>query len=517
MKSHLKLLLVCLTFITFGCASISTTKPASENPTPAALSASPTTQAVTPAASSPTLSPTSVPEDVPAATQAPLASPPPSSDLLQPSDLSYVGAFRLPEPGLRPYTFEYGGNAMTFNPAGDPGGSADGFPGSLFIIGHDRLPYGELPNGSQVAELRIPIPVASTVLADLPRAEFNQPFQNVSAGFFPDLEEIPRIGMAYLDNPATGPLIHLAWGQHLQPDPPSASHAWFSPDLSAPDMQGTWFIGDQQLYSVNGYMFEIPAAWADAYAQGRYLATGRFKDGGWSGMGPALFAYRPWINASGAPAPVGDHLEETPLLRYEYSFNTENVERCMTGYQHPDEWEGGAWITTENDVNTGATAVIFAGTKSNGTKYWYGFANPAGPDFPCVEGEMVGDFTLCRLADGTPCPEEDFVECPDHNDYRGWWSTNFEAWIIFYDPADLARVATGEIASWEPQPYATLNIEQTLFHNPDGVEPDMLGVGVQRRYRIGDLAYDRANGLLYLLEMFADGAQPVIHVWSITP
>jgi hypothetical protein len=427
--------------------------------------------------------------------------------------LIYLGAFRLPEPGPRPYTFEYGGNAMTFNPHGDPLSDSDGFPGSLFITGHDRLPYGEMPDGSQVAELSIPAPVISTSLADLPRAGFIQGFQDIAAGFFSELEELPRIGMAYLDTPATGPLIHLSWGQHLQPDPPVASHAWFNPNLSAPDLQGTWFIGDQSLYSVNGYLFEIPAAWADTYAQGRYLATGRFKDGGWSGMGPALFAYRPWVDASGTPPPDGIHLEETTLLLYEYSTNTENIERCLEGYQHPDEWEGGAWLTSEN----GETAVVFAGTKSIGERYWYGFANPAGPEFPCVEEEMIGDFTLCRLANGSPCPPEDLIECPNHNDYRGWWSTRFEARLIFYDPADLARVAVGELETWQPQPYAILNIEPYLFHNPDGVEQDMLGSGVQRRYRIGDVAYDRGNNLLYILELFADGAQPVVHVWRVAP
>jgi len=37
----------------------------------------------------------------------------------------------------------------------------------------------------------------------------------------------------------------------------------------------------------------------------------------------------------------------------------------------------------------------------------------------------------------------------------------------------------------------------------------------QRRNRIGDVAYDRANGLLYILELFADGAKPVVHVWRV--
>jgi len=144
---------------------------------------------------------------------------------VQPGDLQYLGAFRLPGGDVRPETFAYGGNAMTWNPAGDPTGPADGFPGSLFITGHDRMPYGELPDGSQVAEISIPVPVVADDLAELNQAQFLQAFHNVAAGFFTELEEIPRIGMQYLDTPATGARIHLAWGQHLQPDPPVASHA----------------------------------------------------------------------------------------------------------------------------------------------------------------------------------------------------------------------------------------------------------------------------------------------------
>lgn len=454
---------------------------------------------------------TATPTPTPTSTPTPTATPttPPAGDLVQPADFTYLGAFRLPDDAERPRTFEYGGNAMTFNPAGDSAGPADGFPGSLFITGHDRMAYGELPDGSQVAEVSIPAPVVSDNPDTLPHAAFIQGFHDVAAGFFAGLDELPRIGMAYLDAPATGPRIHLAWGQHLQPDPPVASHAWFDPNLAAPNVQGTWFIGDQSLYSVNGYMFEIPTAWADTYASGRYLGTGRFKDGGWSGMGPALFAYRPWVDESGTPAPSGTHLTETVLLLYESSMNTDNIERCLDGYQHPDEWEGGAWITT----GSGKAAVLFAGTKGTGARYWYGYVNPAGPEYPCVEGEMVGQFTLCRLADGSPCPPEDLVECEGHNDYRGWWSSRFDARFILYDPADLAGVVAGEMASWEPQPYAVLELDELLLLNPAGVEQDMLGTGVQRRYRIGDVAYDRSNDLLYVLELFADDAKPVVHVW----
>lgn len=437
--------------------------------------------------------------------------PAPTDGLLQAADFEYLGAFRLPEGGERPLTFAYGGNAMTFNPAGDPGGANDGYPGSLFITGHDRLPYGELTDGSQVAEVNIPIPLGSRTLEALNRAIFLQDFEDVAARHFTNLDEIPRLGLLYLNTPATGPLLHLAWGQHLQPDPPAASHAWFSPDLSATSFQGEWFIGEQTLDSVNGYLFEIPAQWADAHADGRSIGTGRYRDGGWSGMGPALFAYRPWIDENGTPAASGTHLQETVLLLYESSATSEDFEQALANYQHPDEWEGGAWVTTSSSKST----VLFAGNKSLGDKYWYGYINPAGPQYPCVDDDFVGQFPVCRLANGSTCPPEDLVECSGHNDYRGWWSTRWDAQIILYNPADLQRVAAGEIASWQPQPYASLSIDEHLFFNPSGIEVDMIGSGEQRRFLIGDVAYDRDHDLLYILELFADEAAPIVHTWKL--
>ena len=434
--------------------------------------------------------------------------------LVQPNDLTYLGAFRLPGGDTPPQTFAYGGNAMTFNPDGDST-NTDQYPGSLFVMGHDRQAWGSLPDGNQVAELTIPVPVNSGNLEDLPYATFIQSFHDVATGYFHDLDEIPKVGMQYLNHSDTGPKIHLCWGRHLQQlEDNIASHAWVGATLATPDLKGVWYIGNQNPNSINGYMFDIPAAWADAHAQGRYLATGRVHGGGLGGMGPALFAYRPWLAGGAAPA-NGTHLAETTLLLYENAFNSEEITRCMTGYQHPDEWEGGAWITT----SSGKSAVLFAGTKSTGTKYWYGYLNPAGPQYPCVDTEVT-DFVTCRMADGTPCPPEDFAGCCDGDSgtcisYRGWWSTRFDAQLILYDPADLARVAAGTMNSWEPQPYATIDIDEHLYFNPPEWDEIILGTGDQRRYRIGDATYDREHGILYVLELYADGARPVVHVWRV--
>ncbi|MFC1850639.1 hypothetical protein ACFL27_10645 [candidate division CSSED10-310 bacterium] len=432
-------------------------------------------------------------------------------DLLRPADLQYLGAFRLPGGDTPPQTFAYGGNAMTFNPDGDPSNS-DAFPGSLFITGHNRMPYGDLPDGSQVAEVSIPEPVVTSNPTTLPQGTFIQNFSNALQGYFTEMDEIPKTGIQYLNHSATGPKIHVCWGQHIQP-PDVASHAWFNATLATPDVQGTWFIGNQNMYSVNGYMFDIPAAWADAYAHGRYLATGRMRDGGQGGMGPALFAYRPWLDDGSAP-PSGTRLSESVLLRYENSNATEDIIRNMNGYQHPDEWEGGAWILTPS----GKTTVLFAGTKSNGAKYWYGYINPLGPEYPCVDADVT-DFTTCRMADGTPCPPEDFDGCCEDGvdcvSYRGWWSTRFDAQLKFFNPSDLAQVASGALESWKPQPYAELDIDQYLYLNPPASELIDAGWGAQRRYRIGAAAYDRNHGYLYVLELLADEAKPVVHVWSV--
>jgi hypothetical protein len=99
--------------------------------------------------------------------------------------------------------------------------------------------------------------------------------------------------------------------------------------------------------------------------------------------------------------------------------------------------------------------------------------------------------------------------------YRGWWSTRFDAQLLLYDPADLAQVAAGEMESWEPQPFDTLDIDERLYLDPPPWDVVNLGSGVQRRYRVGAAAYDHNSALLYVLELYADEAKPVVHVWRI--
>ncbi|MBM3713695.1 MAG: hypothetical protein FJW56_09750, partial [Actinobacteria bacterium] len=125
-------------------------------------------------------------------------------------------------------------------------------------MGHPRLPYGELPYGNKVAEVSIPVPVITKSIGSLNTASFIQEFSNIAEGFFTSLDELPRTAMQYFKHPAGGESIHLAWGQHFQEDPLTQipSHACFSTVLSKPELQGTWYIGNQSLYSVNNYLLD---------------------------------------------------------------------------------------------------------------------------------------------------------------------------------------------------------------------------------------------------------------------
>jgi len=387
--------------------------------------------------------------------------------LLQPSDLKYLGAFRLPD-GPPEIGWDYSGAAMAYYPLGDPNGASDGFPGSIFATGHNWNQF--------ISEISIPAPIVSPAkdLNALNTASTLQEFQDIRADLHTHLElEIPRAGLAILppQDGQNSDKLYFCWHQHMGECDTYPTHGWSDLDLSDPQSTGPWRIAEHWNYTICDYMFAIPQTWADANTPGMRLATGRFRDGGQGGMGPSLLAIGPWMH--GNPPQRGSTIDASTLLLYSDVYTEAN--HSLNNYHHSDEWSGGAWLTAGEK-----SALLFVGTKGRG-ECWYG----------CQDGTV--------WPDEPPFPPE----CPE----RGWWSTSFEGVILFYNPQELAAVARGEMETWAPQPYATLNIDPHLFsiNSP------------QQWSHVGAAGYDRDRGYLYIFEPLADGDKSLIHVWRVVP
>lgn len=403
---------------------------------------------------------------------APTLLPTPSAvaNRIQPADLLYLGAFRLPDSPAGPentnWEWSNWAGAATSYPGGDPAGPNDGFPGSLFGVGHDQTQY--------VSEISIPVPrkSASKNVNELNTAGVLQDFRDIRGGLFGYIE-LPRVGLEYLSpqgDQTTGKL-YFSWAQHLDEGNTGPTHGWCELNLANPQTKGIWRIGGRTNYVTADYMFEIPAAWASANTPGYRLATGRYRDGGQDAQGPSLFTFGPWNQ--GNPPAGGTTLATKPLLLYDDILDPA-PQYIQNGYTHADEWNGGAWLTAGSK-----SAVIFVGNKGLGY-YWYGGSDGS----ECVDNIGPG------------CTVED----------RGWWANTIQAQIVFYDSDDLAQVAQGTMPPNRPQPYAVMNIDPYLYHI----------TSTRQKHHISAVAYDRPHELLYIFEPFGDGDKTIVHVWSVS-
>ncbi|MDH3349770.1 MAG: hypothetical protein OEM02_16910, partial [Desulfobulbaceae bacterium] len=176
---------------------------------------------------------------------------------LQPEDLTYLGAFRLPDSPATPdnvgWEWSNWAGGATFYPGGNPSGPNDGYPGSIFGVGHDQTQY--------ISEITIPAPrkSASKNVAELNTATALQPFTNIRGGLYGYIE-MPRVGLEYL--PAQGAQssgkLYFSWAEHLDEGNTGATHGWCDLNLSNPQAKGPWRIGGLTNYLTADYIFEIP-------------------------------------------------------------------------------------------------------------------------------------------------------------------------------------------------------------------------------------------------------------------
>ena len=396
------------------------------------------------------------------------ATPPPFTDeqINPDTDLEYLGAFKMPMGAIGSSSWSYGGNGMTYYPGGDPLGDTDGFPGSLYGVGHVYQ--------AQVSEINIPAPVISPSknLNDLPRAQTLQPFVDITGGMqSPSLTSLAVGDIQYLPKQGQQGTDKLYWVmyEYYMPDVDDEfGFGWSELDLSNIDPKGSWRLNGVVSAAGQKYLFEIPQAVADTYFGGKNLAAGRSRIVNGGSWGPALFAFAPW--AEGNPPPSGATLDAVTLLSYSAGWGSPDDPnyRKLTNYGHADDWVDGAWLTLE-----GKSAVIFVGTK---------------PAMTMGNGEYYG----------APRPEG----CGD----KGWHGEPYSSAILFYDTSELIAVSQEAMQPYEPQPYAIIDVENLMFNNSCNAE------------QLGGVGYDRTNNLLYVMEKKVqedyEQAQ-VIHVWHL--
>jgi len=395
------------------------------------------------------------------------------TDLINPSGFEYIGAFLLPE------QFNWGGDALTFNGDGDPGGPNDGYPGSLFVSNLNQ------PENGLVGETTIPLPKVSpqTNIADLNEATILVPPVNIrpaSVNGWGDYVDAWRTGLEYL---ADERRLYSSWSIYytVSGEKHAAISCCDATNLSSGVRYGAWHIGESNQPPIDAmlgdWLFATPQPWADANCSGRNLVVGRYREGGLSGLGPTLYAFSK-VGAN-PPAALAE-LPFTTLLEYGPVEGTDNYHfpNAIDGYKHSDDWREALWLTADDQQ-----AVAIIGNKALGHN-WYGYH----------QEHVRYDWVIADV----PYPE--FWQYDPVG--KGWRAHNRQPMIILYDPDDLASVASGHTMSNEPQPYAALRIPKQIFFGP--------------QHEIFSAANDLQRGILHVTEFVSElDGRLIVHVWSV--
>jgi DNA-binding protein len=378
--------------------------------------------------------------------------------LFEPSDMVYLGAFQVPAGDVGSATFEFGGNALTFNPANN----------SLFMA-------AGVNHGLHVAEVSIPNVLSNgTTLAGMTVANVLQPFVDLGRLLKTDASGATVAPVLDYENLTLGGLIvaggGLTGGMYMgytgaEPELSKNSHFRTSSlnlaTLTAADVEGLIDVRrkvdatDARIRG--GYMAEVPLIWRQ-YINATHVtgAAGQNRIQ-FSSSGPALFG----IDAAKPKGSSASALVSYPsghVLQWSNSIS-EGPKRIFNGTTKVD---GVAFVP-------GTRSVIFIG--SNGlSSIGYG------------DGALFND---------------------QARPYSGYHSQNgvyaYQIWA--YDIDDFMAVRNGTKASWALRPTSVLNFD--------------LPIPEASKY-LGGVAFDAATNRLYVSQKEAGPSDtPVIHVYQL--
>jgi len=311
-----------------------------------------------------------------------------------------------------------------------------------------------------ISEISIPTPIISENKDEniLNTAEIIRPFVKIDTGI-DDTE--PIVGLEYITSQSK---LFFGGGRISYGDADRPNIGWI--DDTFENIAGLWHVGSMTPYQYGAWtVFEIPQVWADNHTDGRSLIVGRGREGWGTGMGPSLYAIAPWQD--GNPPANNTQLNYTTLLEYG---NTMSQAIDLYNAVDTDFYHEGAWLE-----DNAKSAVVLFGTRSFGT-IWYEHAHYAG-----------------------------------HKRHV----------MVFFNPDDFVDVIQGKKQSYEPQPYALLDLTDYLYGEQyddiTGSQGYLTYIARTNSFLRGS-AYDRKRNIIYVTEYNVLGKrhdQPIIHVFKI--
>jgi hypothetical protein len=368
------------------------------------------------------------------------------------ADLEYGGAFRLPASEANGDSFSAGGGPMAFNPARQ----------SLFIG----------TRSGRIAEVSVPAAAKSQSIADLPSAEYLQPFADPTEGRISEVapEGAALAGLLVHEGRLFGSGVIYYDANNTQ----SVSH--FSRPLAlnergASPMKRLGQSGRTGL--VAGYMSLVPPEWQSKLGGPALTGQCCLPIVSRTSWGPAAFAWDP------SDLQRAGNVDARPLVYY-------TADHATLG-----PWDGSN-PTYGGTIQMGGLAVI-AGTRTAL------FVGRNGLGTFCY-GNGTGDE---KLANTTGRDGERYCYDPSNSD-KGQHAYPYRYQMWAYDLNDWAAVRAGGRDPWNVKPYGVWPFELP-FPEP----------GV----RIGGVAYDAATQRLFISQMHADrdgfAYRPLIHVFHI--
>lgn len=387
---------------------------------------------------------------------------PSSLPRLASTDITYLGAFRVPEGDYTGVTDNFTG--------GEPNGGAQ-------VLAYKASSNTLLTNikGGKIIEITIPTPVNSGTVASLNIASaVGTTAYDISEGAIASRTSNSMLTGLLIDSRLIGSATTL-YGT----EPSDWTHFAHSLTLSASSFQGPSTMtggpgGNDQAFK-SGYMTEIPTIWQTLLG-GKALTgqccVSRVER---TSNGPSAFAFDPADIGTASPS-------STPLLYYTLTHAT------IGDWSSQNDIYGAPFYTRGFAIIEGTRTLLYW-TRNASPPYRYGQAT----NNPALDG------TICDPA----YPTEYCWYDPEYPTAKGQIGYPYYYQWLAYDLNDLVAVKNGTKQPWEPTPYA--HWQQTLPTS-------------RLQTQVGGMAYDRTNKRLYVVQALAfTGAlslTPIIHVFS---